>query len=124
MTEFYINDPIFPLSNTYRNIVSLYKLAPRDMSIRLGQVLNTYYLASLDPWGITGVSPSVDSGTTANLAVNITTASLVSINRFVYICEWGWWVVFILACITMLAMASAGAYLHWQSAGPDILAYV
>jgi len=133
LTEYYINDPVLPLSNTYRIYVELYKLAHKDMSVRLGQVINSYYLASLDPWGITGLSSgagnrdAVNSDGTkvsSNLAANVTTISTTSVNRVVYVCEWGWWVVFVLACLVMLVVACTGALLSWQTVGPDILGYV
>ncbi|KAK0708420.1 hypothetical protein B0H67DRAFT_590240 [Lasiosphaeris hirsuta] len=132
LTEYYINDPLLPLANTYRLLVPLFNVSPRDMSIRLGQVLNSYYLASLDAWGITGMSSG--SGTpvsTANAETvvdgtfrNITTASTVSTNRVLYACQWAWWAVFVVACLVMFVVACIGALLNWRTEAPDILGYV
>ena len=133
LTEYYMGDPLLPLANTYRLLVGLYKLSPSDMSIRLGHVLNSYYLASLDPDGITGMSSGSGTPTTTTNGdgtivdgtfKNITTASTTSVNRVRYACQWGWWVIFVLACLVMLAVAAVGAVLNRRTDGPDILGYV
>ncbi|KAK3345921.1 hypothetical protein B0T25DRAFT_550644 [Lasiosphaeria hispida] len=133
LTEFFLNDPLLPLANTYRRLVGLYAVSPADMSVRLGQVLNSYYLASLDPDGITGMSSGSGAPTTTvngdgsvvdGSFRNITAPSTVSVNRVLYVCQWGWWAVFVLACLVMLAVACVGAALNRRTAGPDVLGYV
>jgi hypothetical protein len=133
LTEFFINDPLNPLANTYRLLVKLYNVSPKDMSIRLGQVLNSYYLVSVDTKGITGTNSDSgpdkvmidgDGGVVDSSFDNITTASTVSVNHVRYVCQWGWWVIFVLACLVMLVVACIGAILNRQTKGPDILGYV
>ncbi|KAK5658408.1 hypothetical protein OQA88_2385 [Cercophora sp. LCS_1] len=133
LTEFFLNDPLLPLANTYRLLVGLYKVPRQDMSVRLGQVINSYYLASVDSDGITGMSSGSGAPTTTvdgdGSAVNgafdnITTTSTVSVNRVRYVCQWGWWVIFVFACLVMFAVACVGALLNRLTSGPDILGYV
>jgi len=126
LTEFYLDNPTNTLYNTYRTMVGLYKLSREDMSIRLGQTINSYYLSSLSPWSITGITDYAggSQATPGRRAPNITTAALMSVNAATCVCQWGWWVVFVLACIAMLVTASAGTALRQGCRGPDILGYV
>jgi hypothetical protein len=47
-TELYIDDPTFPFR--LKGVANLSKLSNHDLGIRIGQMLNTYYLASLEPF--------------------------------------------------------------------------
>lgn len=47
-TELYIGDPTFPFR--LKGVANLSKLSNHDLGIRIGQMLNTYYLASLEPF--------------------------------------------------------------------------
>jgi hypothetical protein len=121
-TELYIQNPVDPFSGGDRVTVDLYKLPRDEMAVRLGQVLNTYYLGSLSPWGFMGLTSAAElsDGATGNISVTAVSTT----NRVVFVCQWAWWVVFIFANIVMLITASVGAILHWHSTGPDILGYV
>jgi len=137
LTEFFLNDPMLPFANTYRVRVDLFKLPLRDLSIRLGQVVNSYYLASVDFSGITGTSSNGSTSAAVGASQgldndnrplgtfpNSTTVATVSVNRVVYVCRWGWWAVFVLACAVMIIEAGVGAFLNRTVSGPDILGYV
>ncbi|KIW31399.1 uncharacterized protein PV07_03050 [Cladophialophora immunda] len=124
-TEFYLNNPLNPFANSYRLVVNLYELSRDDMSIRLGQVLNSYYLGSLAPFTITGLTVGTGTGESeggpADEPGNNTVAALASVNNVRYVCQWGWWTIFVLSCILMLITASIGAVLRWNTSSPDIL---
>ncbi|KAH0543962.1 hypothetical protein FGG08_001729 [Glutinoglossum americanum] len=117
-TEFYIADPDDPLTTAYRALVDLSTLPRMQMSVRLGQVINTYYLGSVAPFDI--MKPP---GSPLN-STNATVTAFSTINRSTYVCQWGWWVIFLLATVAMLVTACIGAFRHHQSTGPDILGYV
>jgi hypothetical protein len=117
-TEFYLANPNDPLTNSYRVITSLYTLSPTQMSVRLAQVINTYYLGSLAPFDI--MNPSAGSLE----YINLTVTAFSTINRSTYVCQWDWWAIFFLANLAMLSTACVGAFLDWQSTGPDILGYI
>jgi len=88
------------------------------MSVRLAQVINTYYLASLAPFDIMNVLAS------SLEAANLTVTAFSTVNRSTYVCQWGWWATFILTNLVMLSTACVGVFLGRQSTGPDILGYI
>jgi len=55
---------------------------------------------------------------------NLTTLAHMSTDKVVYVCQWGWWAVSVLACLLMMVIASVGAVLRRGLHGPDILGYV
>lgn len=132
LTEFYLHSPTNTLPNRPRTMVDLYPLSHEDMSIRLGQVLNSYVLTSLSPWSLNSLledDGSLEEGdrtrtSTGPVEGSVATTSLVSVNVVTYACQWGWWAVYVFSCIVMLAIACTGAVLQRGSVGPDILGYV
>lgn len=133
LTEFFLNDPLLPLANTYSLDKGLYKIPLRDISIRLGQVINTYYLSSLNWDAITGMGSGgmstmpISGG--GNVVVygwfyNTTTKSTTSVNHVRFVCRWRSWTVFVSASLVMLTVACEGAFNRMRTTGPDILGYV
>jgi hypothetical protein len=128
LAEMYLVNPQNPLDPTpddpltFRQALRLHELvSPAQVSVRLGQLVNSYHLGSLAPRVVTGLQASALSQ-----PVNITVREgvVVSMNQTRYVCRWGWWSFFVVACVVLLAVAVAGIVVRAGLTGPDILGYV
>jgi len=120
LAEMYLVDPMSPLSPSIksgnindtlvtRQPLRLHALvSPVQLSVRLGQLINTYHLASLASSSYTTVREGI----------------VVEINETRYVCRWAWWGVFVAACVVMLCAAVVGIVVRAGLTGPDILGYV
>ncbi|KAK0658036.1 hypothetical protein B0T16DRAFT_453443 [Cercophora newfieldiana] len=135
LAEMYLVNPMNPLSPTpddpltFRQPLRLHALvSPAQLSERLGQLVNTYHLGSLSPGAITGITiKNAASLSEAELGAGYTTARdgvVVEMNETRYVCRWGWWGLFVVACVVMLGAAVTGIVVRTGLVGPDILGYV
>jgi hypothetical protein len=113
-TELYIDDPSSPFR--LGGVANLSKLSNHDLGVRIGQVLNTYYLASLEPFSMTGNLTSVP---TATIAVNGTRVT----QSLQYVCNWPVLGLLLFSAIAMLLAAISGIVFDHLAIGPDILSY-
>jgi hypothetical protein len=113
-TELYVDDPTSPFR--LEGIANLSKLSNHDLGIRIGQMLNTYYLASLEPFSMTGNLTSVP---TAMIPVN---GTLVT-QSLQYVCNWPVLGLLLFSATTTLLAAISGIVFDHLAIGPDILGY-
>jgi hypothetical protein len=113
-TELYIDDPSSPFR--LGGVAHLSKVSNHDLGIRIGQILNTYYLTSLEPFSITGNLTSVP---TAVIAVN---GTLVT-QSLQYVCNWPVLGILLFSAIALLLAAISGIVFNHLVVGPDILGY-
>jgi hypothetical protein len=113
--ELYIKKP----SNTFSNLtqVDLHTVPKDDFEIRLGQVLNTYHLASVSPFAMTG--------NLANGGVQTVTAESTHMTRAIwYRVNWGWLAVYVLAIAVMFLAAILGVVARFYVLAPEVLGFV
>jgi hypothetical protein len=113
-TELYIDDPTSPFR--LGGVANLSKLSNHDLGIRIGQILNTYYLDGLEPFSMTGNLTSVP---TAMIAVN---GTLVT-QSLQYVCNWPVLGLLLFSVIAMLLAAISAIVFNHLAVGPDIFGY-
>ncbi|KAE8139910.1 hypothetical protein BDV38DRAFT_269678 [Aspergillus pseudotamarii] len=123
LTERYMNNTANPMLADVRGDLPLFQLPPRTFSERLSQVINTYYLAGLQPFGTTGnLSAGAEIGPRY---APLSATGLRSVwNPTRYQINAGWMFMFLLATITMLVAAIACGILIDRTIVPDILGAV
>jgi hypothetical protein len=121
--EFFIDNPTNTLFNTTRKDVQVSRVEPGDIAVRLGQLVNTYYMSSLSPWTLMAAQMD-DGGPQAGVSANFSAAANLVVNSDIYVCRWAWWGVFVGACLVMVATAGLAAALTYLCPGPDILGFV
>jgi hypothetical protein len=89
-TELYIKNPSDTLSKHTQ--VDLHTVPKDDFEIRLGQVLNTYYLASISPFAMIG-------NLTNGGAQNVTAESTHMTRAIWYKVNWGWLAIYVLCLL-------------------------
>ncbi|KAL4892103.1 hypothetical protein BDV59DRAFT_180853 [Aspergillus ambiguus] len=119
LTERYMNNTANPLAaNIYGS--PLFRLPPKTFSERLSQVINTYYMGSLEPTGITG-----DLSAGGRVSANLWTEGTRTVwNPMRYRMNAGWMFMFLLSTLTMLVAAIGCCILIDRTNIPDILGAV
>lgn len=106
----FILDDLRDTSSTFENITT------RDVSYRLGQILNSYLIASQAYDSIPGGRPS-------NRVVNITTSASVHAHEEIYMISIPWLTAFSITALVMLLGSIAGAVFCHVSKTPEILGF-
>lgn len=114
-TEQFLYNPDTPLIVSQFDI-PLFKLPLDVFTQRLQQVLNTYYLASINPASFSGQFEDTP-------AKNLTTTASVMQLRDIYVCNWGWLFLYVLAVVVMFLAAVVGVILSHLTVNPDVLGY-
>ena len=122
-TSWFLEDPYFsgrPIAvQTYSDVTNVSK---GDLGVRLQQVLNTYWQASLDgAINVTAISDPTTGdfrGTNINFT-NGTNQTWQDVYRY----DWRWYMVFIVATSIMTFAAVIGIILEWRVKSPEILGY-
>lgn len=126
LTERYIDNPANPLLASDTDL-PLYDLPKPVFSHRFSQIINTYYLASLLPEGITGsLSSTLAAPTHAPYKANSTRpADGVSTTHrhHVYVTSSIWLLIFMISSLAMFIAAVLSAVLQYVTLIPDILGY-
>ena len=122
-TSWYLEDPYFsgrPITvQTYSDTTNVTK---EDFSIRLQQVLNTYWQATLD--GALNVTSISNPATGDYRPTNIDyTNGTTQVWQDVYRCKWGWYIVFIAATSVMTFAAVVSVVLEWRVKSPEVLGF-
>ena len=124
-TELYLNSGLSPFTGTSDasedgdgsfETVSLYKVPISLFEERLTQILNTYYIGSIQPLRMTG-SFATTSG------YNLSTAATSARYENRYVCHWAWLTIFAVSSFTMLIAAIAGVIMYHRTLYPDFLGY-
>jgi hypothetical protein len=113
--EYYLQDPstAFILSSNGATLAALGNISAEEMSIRLGQLMNTFQLGSQVYKDISSVQGSSGRNTTAT----------VTVLHEVYVCSWSWLVVFFFATFVMFLAALSSAWWGLRTTIPDVLGY-
>jgi hypothetical protein len=120
-TECYIANPASPFCPAAANsggfgVVDL-STVPKDIfELRLGQLLNTYYQAALEPFGISG-------SFAATPADNLTASGILSHLEEQYVVHWPYLGIYVFCSFALLVVAVVGAWFDFQTPGPDFLGY-
>lgn len=114
-TETYIATGSPPNSGLSRQDLS--KVSKSDFEIRLGQVLNTIYLASISPYSMLGNLTNGNASTISNKGQETRFESRYRVN-------WAFFAVFAAACVLLFVSAVAAITLKVLAPAPDILGYV
>ncbi|PVH85727.1 hypothetical protein DL98DRAFT_568046 [Cadophora sp. DSE1049] len=114
-TELFLSGTEATLSHLTKADLSL--LTKSDMEIRLGQVLNTYYTASLAPYGMTG-------NLTAGNSLEIQAPGETAIWENRYCVNKKWLAMYFISCAVLLAAVVCGIVLKAVVVAPDILGWV
>lgn len=104
-----------PSSNLSR--VNLSTVSKDDMERRLGQILNTFHLATLEPYGMTG---KLSAGNA--FMINNYVVETVWLNR--YHVDEKWLSFYFISCLLFLAAVICGFVLKTIAVAPDILGYM
>jgi hypothetical protein len=120
-TECYIADPVSPFCPAAANsggfgVVDL-STVPKDVfELRLGQLLNTYYQATLEPFSISG-------SFVATQANSLTSSGTLSRLQEQHVVRWLYLGTFVFCSVVLLVAAVVGAWFDFQTPGPDFLGY-
>ncbi|KAI9772791.1 MAG: hypothetical protein M1839_002292 [Geoglossum umbratile] len=120
-TECYIADPVSPFCHAAANsdgfgVVDLSTI-PKDLfELRLGQLLNTYYQTTLQPFGITGSFATTPAG-------SLTSSGTLSHLQEQYAVHWPYLGMYVFCSFVLLISAVVGIWFDFQTPGPDILRY-
>jgi len=124
--EYYFTHPESPYSATLNSTSSIrgadiYPIGDTVFSQRFSQLLNTFWISSIAPTGVTGVfNVSADGkASTDYAALNVT--GVVTPDHLVLECRRGWLAVLVVASMIMLFAAIAAAILGLLLRGPEIL---
>ncbi|KAL4935947.1 hypothetical protein BDV06DRAFT_228336 [Aspergillus oleicola] len=128
LSLYYLNDPSIStlLATTFTGLYmpALEDVPPREFSIRLGQLMNSYLLLgqAFTSLLMGGGEVGVGSGSVA-LSPNVTVP--VDVEQLVeqYVIHAGWGVVYMVSCVVLLFSAIASAVLAWVVRTPEILGY-
>ena len=115
IAEYYLQDPstAFILKSNNDNPAALGSVSAEQMSIRLGQLMNTFQLGSQVYQQISSGQGSSGRNTTAT----------VNVLHEVYVCSWSWLTVFYVATVAMLGAALSSARCGLPTTIPDVLGY-
>jgi hypothetical protein len=113
--EYYLQNPsaAFILSSNDDQPAALGSISAEQMSIRLGQLMNTFQLGSQ-------VYKHLSSGLGSS---GRNTTATVTVLYEVYVCSWSWLAVFFVATFTMLVAALSSAWWGLRTTIPDVLGY-
>ncbi|KAH7417436.1 hypothetical protein BKA64DRAFT_300674 [Cadophora sp. MPI-SDFR-AT-0126] len=114
-TELFLSGTEATLSHLTKADLSL--LTQSEMEIRLGQVLNTYYTASLAPYGVTG-------NLTAGNSLEIESPGELTVWENRYSVNKKWLALYFISCAVLLAAVVCGIVLKAVVVAPDILGWV
>ena len=114
-TELFLSGTEATLSHLTKADLSL--LTQSEMEIRLGQVLNTYYMASLAPYGMTGNLTAGNAKETESEAEVTVWENRYSVNE-------KWLAMYFISCAVLLAAVVCGIALKVVVVAPDILGWV
>ncbi|KAL2072698.1 hypothetical protein VTL71DRAFT_12041 [Oculimacula yallundae] len=119
-TELFLSGTSATLSHLTK--VDLSQLTPSEMEVRLGQVLNTYYTASLSPYSLTGnLLPSLP---TSSSTLTISTPALSTTFQNRYSVNPKWLSLYFISCTVLLLAVLSGIILKNLVVAPDILGWV
>jgi hypothetical protein len=113
--EYYLQDPsaAFILSSNDDQPATLGSISAEQMSVRLGQLMNTFQLGSQVYSQLSGGPGLRGRNTTAT----------VTVLQEVYVCSWSWLAVFFVATFAMLVAALSSAWWGLRTTIPDVLGY-
>jgi hypothetical protein len=114
-TELFIGNSSIPFS--YLSYAHLYEIPKFDLEVRLGQVLNTNYQASLDPSGMTG---SLESGNSS--AISVEGENVVW--QIVFKVNWTDWAIYLATWMVFFVAGLGGVALKIFVIVPDLLGYM
>ena len=114
-TELYIDNSSLPFSIFGR--AHLYDIAKSDLEVRLGQVLNTYNLATLAPFDMAG---SLGSGNASAIPVD----GKHTVWQGIYQVNWTYLAVYLAAWAVFFAAGVGGIVFKSLVIAPDVLGYV
>ncbi|PVH96161.1 hypothetical protein DM02DRAFT_599662 [Periconia macrospinosa] len=123
--EYYFTNPGFPYSvqisdNGFRG-TDIYTISDTVFSQRFSQLLNTFWLSSIAPTGVTdlfNISSNADQDGTYGV---VTTTGDMTPDNFVLECRRAWLAILVIASFAMLFAAIAAAVLGLLRRGPEIL---
>ena len=124
--------PFFSSSSGDDWAPDLFKVDPKDIQVRFGQLLNTVWLAGLSANAITGhYTPTVTSQPPFPFVSSFATPDPFYFSRYatadvqqttiVLICHRQWLVILIISSLTMLLAGLSTIFLELARHGPDIL---
>lgn len=114
-TELFLSGTEATLSHLTKADLSL--VTQSEMEIWLGQVLKTYYMASLAPYGMTG-------NLTAGNAMEVESEAEVTVWENRYSVNKKWLAMYFISCAVLLAAVVCGIILKVVVVAPDILGWV
>ncbi len=114
-TELFMENSSLPFSMLGR--AHLYNVAKSDLEVRLGQVLNTYNLASLAPFDMAG---SLGSGNASSISVD----GQHTVWQVFYQVNWTYLAVYLATWVVFFAAAVGGIVFKSLVIGPEVLGYV
>lgn len=121
LLEGYLVDPNNTVSS---GIVTplIYVQGDEMISQRLTQLINTYWIASIAPYSITGnfTLPSPDSGSSFDYNTDSYIGSVRS-QQLIITCNNAWLAILLISSLVMLLCGIAGIILDMLRQGPDIL---
>ena len=123
-TQMYLQDPFFSndFGLTQYGYANLTEVTPSELSIRLEQVINSYWQASMLKFLTLQVNDSGLPDLNSSLNFFFTEGENFTWQDY-YRCDWLWLMVNLLATAIMLAAAIAGIWLAWRVQGPEVLGY-
>jgi hypothetical protein len=121
------------LKSIRKSIANTHSVSLPDFSRRFGQIINTYWQASLAPQTSTGNLPSnisaiqsgqsIDFGSIFPLEVNTTLAAVSNLVA-VYDCSWPWLALLVLSSLVLFTVGAVGTTMKYACIGPDVLGFV
>ena len=123
-TEYYLVYPDTPFNNPYANSdtwLDFSNTTTSEFETRLAQLFNSYYLANIIPFAITGDLSTQDWGAVQNdYSFKNATGETMS-PRTVFVCNQAWLAVLIISSLAMSFCGLVTAALGILRRGPDIL---
>ena len=123
-TQMYLEDPFFSHDFYYTTYgyANLSNVTETEFSIRLEQILNTYWQAGSDVFTAFDIISDPKSPSYASEYLSYTLGTNV-IWQTHYRCQPTWLIVYFIATAVMLTAAIISLWLSWYVQGPEVLGY-
>lgn len=120
LVELYLGDPEKAGTSDFQGngYTELSSVPTSEFSARLALLLNTYWMAGLAPWDMTGTISEISQA----VLMNTTTAVQVGTDS-VYHAAWGWLSLLLFSAVLLLVGGVVGALLDSRTVGPDIFGF-
>jgi hypothetical protein len=128
LTEEYMKYGSSPLAFAGRQLpTNLSKIAGSDLTERLGRLMNSFWIPSLDPIHIVGDTPSAadisDNGSPFGFSGVETTAQVMTLED-IYVCHDAWLGILLISALVLLLSAFVGLCLKFMTKGPEIFGHI